>query len=965
MTVDLGVPRVRGEGSDLAAALAEACRGEVHADPGARAMFTVDASNYREVPAAVVHPVDADDVVAALAVCRRFGVPVLARGAGTALAGQSTTTGVVLDCTTHLNRIVSIDPESRTAVVEPGLVLDRLRDAAEAHGLTFGPDPATHAQCTLGGMIGNNSCGVHSVLTGRTADNVEALEVVTADGARFWVGPMTDAELDGALAGGDRRAEILGGLRALRDRYAAEVRARYPAIPRRVSGFNLDELLPERGFHVARALVGSEGTCAVVVAARLRLVPSPRCRRLVVIGYADGAAAADAVPAVLAHRPIGLEGFDSVLVGDVKAKNLHPRGVALLPDGGGWLLAEFGADSDEAALAAARALAAEAPGARILEPDDAVEVWHVRESGLGATARVPGRADTWPGWEDSAVEPSRLGDYLRELRSLLDEFGYHAALYGHYGDGCVHTRISFDLLTAGGVRDFRAFVQRAAELCVKYGGSLSGEHGDGVARAELLPVMYGEELVAAFREFKAVWDPAGMLNPGKVVDPAPLDANLRLGPAYRPAQPPTEFAYRRDGGFPHATTRCVGVGKCRRDGDGVMCPSWQATHDERHSTRGRARLLYEMLEGSVIRDGWRSAEVAEALDLCLACKGCKSDCPAGVDMATYKAEFFAHHYRGRLRPRSAYALGLVPYWLRLGSRVPALANRLLGGPVSGRLAKRAAGVAASRRPPELAAETFRAWWSRRGSPSGAGAGGAASQPVLLWPDTFTDTLQPDAGKAAVRVLEAAGFAVEVPGEWLCCGRPLHDPGFLGRARRLLASVLEALGPRIDAGVPLVGLEPSCVSVFRDELRDLFPDDPRAGRLADQSFTLAEFLAARAPSFTVPGQRSVLVQGHCHDRSVLGYDAEPALLRRCGFDVAEVPPSCCGMAGAFGFDAAKSSVADAVAGLALLPALREADPGTVVCADGFSCREMIRQHTDRRGYHLAEILASALDGKVLQ
>ncbi len=705
----------------LAAALTGRLRGEVRFDSGSRALYATDASNYRQLPPGVVIPRDIDDVVAAVEICRRFEAPILGRGGGTSLAGQGCNDGVVLDFSRYVNRVLAIDPEQRWARVEPGVVLDDLRAAAEEHGLTFGPDPATHSHCTLGGMIGNNSCGVHSILAGRTCDNVLELEVLTYDGVRMWVGPTSDEKYAAVLAAGGRPAEIHSALRDLRDDYAALIRDRYPDIPRRVSGYNLDDLLPERGFDVARALVGSESTCVLVLTARLRLVPSPPARRTLLLGYTDGAAAADAVPEVMSHHPIGLEGFDDVLVGDVQARGLHPDGVALLPDGGGWLLAEFGADTDQGAESAARACrdALGNDDARLLEVDEAPDVWGVRESGLGAAARVPGQADTHPGWEDAAVDPARLGDYLREFRALTDRYDYHAALYGHFGQGCVHTRISFDLVTTDGVAAFRRFLTEAAQLCVKFGGSLSGEHGDGQARAALLPIMYGPELVEAFGRFKRIWDPDARMNPGKIVDPYPVDANLRYGPKYRPLQLTTIFSYPEDGGdFATAADRCVGVGNCRQHEGGLMCPSYQATREEQYSTRGRARLLFEMLNGADRGQGWRDEAVKDALDLCLACKGCKSECPVNVDMATYKAEFFAHYYARRVRPAAAYAMGLLMYSARAAALAPRVVNAVTSWPVTSGPLKRLAGVHSDRDVPRFAPRTFRSAWTGPPRPAG-------------------------------------------------------------------------------------------------------------------------------------------------------------------------------------------------------------------------------------------------------
>ncbi len=616
--------RLPPAGTDVAAlarALAREVRGAVRFDAGSRAVYATDASNYRQVPIGVVVPESADDVAAAVAVCRRFGAPVLTRGAGTSLAGQCCNAAVVLDFSRHLRRVLEVDPARRLARVEPGAVLDDLRREAERHGLTFGPDPATHAYCTLGGMIGNDSCGVHSVLArfegegGRTADNVAALDVLTSDGERLRVGATREDELREIVAAGGRRGRIYGALAALRDRHAAAIRERFPPIPRRVSGYNLPALLPENGFHVARALVGSEGTCATVLEATLHLIPSPPARVLLVAAYPDVFAAADVVPQVLAHRPAGLEGLDDGLVADARSAGLSLEGLALLPEGGGWLLVELGAESVETAAAKARTLEEDLRGGRpaprtrvFTELAQQRRVWAVRESGLPATAHPAGRPLTWEGWEDSAVAPEKLGPYLRDLRRLWERHGYRGDLYGHFGDGCVHTRLDFDLESKAGIARFRAFVGEAADLVLSYGGSLSGEHGDGQARAELLPKMFGPELVEAFREFKRIWDPDGLMNPGKVVDPNPIVANLRLeGGLPGPPGGATVFRFPQDGGdFSRATLRCVGVGKCRRDDGDTMCPSFRATGEERHSTRGRARLLFEMLRGEVVRGGWES-----------------------------------------------------------------------------------------------------------------------------------------------------------------------------------------------------------------------------------------------------------------------------------------------------------------------------------------------------------------------
>jgi Fe-S oxidoreductase len=703
-----------------------------------------------------------------------------------------------------------------------------------------------------------------------------------------------------------------------------------------------------------------------VLGATCRLLPRPQAKALVVLGWPDVYQAADHVPDVLEHDPIALEGLDDILVDHMKRKGLHPKDLPLLPEGGGWLMVELGADSREEADARARRLmdafkdGDHAPSMKLFDdPTQEAILWEVREAGLGATALVPGEPLTWEGWEDSAVPPDRLGDYLRDLRKLFDRYGYSGAFYGHFGQGCLHTRINFDLETATGIRRWRAFLDDAADLVVGYGGSFSGEHGDGQSRAELLPKLYGPDLVRAFGEFKAIWDPDNKMNPGKVVRPYPITSNLRLGVDYRPKQVATKFAYPDDDhDFSRAALRCVGVGKCRRGGgEGVMCPSYMVTREEEHSTRGRARLLYEMLRDGPISDGWRSRAVHDALDLCLACKGCKTDCPVNVDMATYKAEFLSHYYKGRLRPRSAYAIGLIWWAARAGAKAPWAANLLTQTPGLRGLAKRVAGVAPQRTLPRLADESFTAWFHRRDRRHA----GEDRPVVLLWPDTFNNYFHPGTARATVEVLEAAGFEVTVPSRPLCCGRPLYDYGMLDLARRLLLQVLDGLRPQIRAGVPLVGIEPSCLAVFRDELRQMLPHDEDAKRLAEQSFTLAELLDRHAPHFEVPRlEVKALVQRHCHHYAVMGFDADRWRLERLGLDVEVLNSGCCGMAGSFGFEAGDHYGVSVKEGeRVLLPRIREAPAGTVLVADGFSCRTQVQQGSDRRALHLAEVLRLAM------
>jgi len=962
--VTRATPFEAGEGllRDVEAGLRSALRGEVRFDAGSKALYASDASNYRQVPLGVVMPADVDDLVAALDVCRRHDVPFLTRGGGTSQNGQCVNVAVVADASKYVNKVVEVDPEGRTAVVEPGVVCDTLRDAAEQFGLTFAPDPATHSRCTLGGMIANNSCGAHSVMAGKTVENVEALEIATYDGARFWVGPTPEPELEKIIAEGGRRGEIYRQLRDLRDRYAQQIRDGFPQIKRRVSGFNLDQLLPENGFQVARALVGSEGTCANVLHATVRLVPSPQHRRTVLFGYPDVFQAADHVPVILERcKPIGLEGFDDQLIKNMIAKSRLAAERQVLPEGRAWLYVEFGQDDPEAATEEARrAVEALADGPQVdtrvlLDKTENVSAWKVRESAVG-DSRAPGYMDAEGNWEDAAVHPDKLGAYLRDFQQILDDHRYRCVYYGHFGQGCVHTRMDFDLKSAAGVKTFRSFMEKCADLVVAYGGSLAGEYGEGHGRAELLPKMFGPELMQAFNDFKRIWDPDWKMNPNRLIGDVKLDEGLRLGPDYRPPQLQTHFAYPDDGGsFATAIERCFGMAKCRNLGSLTMCPSFHATREERHSTRGRSRLLFEMLKGDPITDGWRDDAVKESLDLCLSCKGCTGDCPVQVDIPTYKAEFLAHYYARRRRPLNHYMLGLLPWWGQVAARTPRLANALSHAPGLAPAGKRMLGIAEERDAPRFARQTFRDWFAQRTPPASA----ATAKRVVLWPDTFTNLFEPHAGKAAVDVLEAAGFSVEVPQKHVCCGRPLYDFGMLGLAKRTLKSTLEALSEPIEAGVPVLVLEPSCASVFRDELRKLMPHDEHARRLVSQTVVLDELLDRYAPDWEPPrlGRRA-LVHGHCHQKAVIG--AQPDLLRRAGVDAEMTKAGCCGMAGSFGYHAGEQyDVSMRVGEQFLLPAVRSADADVLLVADGFSCRTQIASGTGRRALHTAEVLGLGL------
>ncbi|MEU9098907.1 FAD-binding and (Fe-S)-binding domain-containing protein [Streptomyces sp. NPDC048361] len=942
-------------GAELGEELSRVVRGRVDLGVTARALTTMDASNYRRVPLGVVAPRDADDVAAVLAVCRTYGVPVVPRGGGTSIAGQATGTGIVLDFTRFMRSLVSVDAESRTAVVQPGLVLDTLREAAAPHGLTFGPDPSTHSRCTLGGMIGNNACGAHSVAWGTTADNVRDLTVVGARGDRY------------RLARGWENSITPVGLRDVVSRHLSILRTGYPQdLPRRISGYAVDALLPERGADLARAFCGSEGTLGVVTEATVRLVAPPPARALAVLGHPDESAAAEAAPALLPYRPLTVEGMAADLV--------RVRGGAGLPRGGAWLFVEVGGADERQARSRAGELAKVSgalDAAVVSDPAGMRALWRLREDAAGTATRMPDGTEAWPGWEDCAVPPARLGAYLREFRSLLASYGLRGAPYGHFGDGCVHVRIDFDLVTRDGVGRFRAFSEDLAALVVAHGGSLSGEHGDGQARAELLPAMYGPELVAVFAEFKDVWDPDGLLNPGILVRPARLDENLRFEVLPKRGAVDVAFGYPHDGGdFSAAVSRCVGVAKCRTQHGGsesVMCPSFRATGEEEHSTRGRARLLHEMLAGEVVTGGWRSREVRDALDLCLSCKGCRSDCPVGVDMATYKAEFLHHHYAGRRRPAAHYALGRLPEWLRLAAPFARPLNAAARVRPLAALAKRLAGIAPERAIPRLAVRTFRAGTGELGAEGELGGLGTTGDPgqlresgVVLWPDTFTRYLSPEVGRAALRVFTDAGIAAQVPFGRLCCGLTYVSTGQLDRAKTVLRRTLDVIEPYLsDPARPVVVLEPSCAAALRTDLPDLLPADPRAARLAASVRTFAEAVEECAPHWAPPRlDRPVAGQTHCHQHAVLGDAAERRLREKAGL-MGELSGGCCGLAGNFGFERGHWEVSLACAEDQLLPAVRAAAPGTDILADGYSCRTQLAQLTGRRARHLAEVLAEGL------
>ncbi len=919
-----------------------------HVDAGARrlAEYSGDASNYRIRPMAVVFPASADHVMGAMDVARRHGVPVTCRGAGTSIAGNAIGAGIVLDFSRYLRRVLHVDPEARSAVVEPGVTLDEITAAVAVHGLRFGPDPSTHARATLGGAVGNNACGARALGYGRTSDNITVLDVVTGRGDRVRAGAASLAR-SGDGENREREARYRAGLAAIAAEHRETIRNEFGRFRRQVSGYSLEHLSPDGGENLARFLVGTEGTLAVVLRATVRLVESPRAVALAVLGYPDMATAADAAPSAVTQRVVALEGMDSRLVDAVRAR----RGGAAVPDlprGAGWLFVETtGEDLGEATSHADQvAQASGCMDSLVLSGSAAAALWRIREDGAGLGSRTPRGVPAWPGWEDAAVPPQHLGAYLRDFQRLLEDHGFDALTYGHFGDGCVHARIDFPLASAPG--RFQSFLTEAAQLVAGYGGSVSGEHGDGRARSELLPIMYSGEAIAAFGKVKALFDPDNVLNPGVIVNAARVDADLRLATA-RPVARRLAFRLPEDhGDLSVAAHRCVGMAKCRAQqsaSGGVMCPSYLATRDEKDSTRGRARVLQELAQGTLPR-GFRSTELAEALELCLSCKGCLSDCPTGVDMATYKSEVLFQRYRHRLRPRAHYSLGWLPVLAGLGSRAPAVVAAALQRPWLVALGKAFGGIDPHRGLPQLAARGFRS--TMAGRVPGRGT------PVLLWVDTFTEHFTPHVGEAAVRVLEDAGYAVHLTRRQVCCGLTWISTGQPGMARRQLRRAIAALDEALPGDGPIVGLEPSCTAVLRRDARELI-GEPDVERIAARVRTLAELLVDtegwRPPPMA--GVRGV-AQPHCHHHAVMGWDRDQQLLADAGAEVRRLG-GCCGLAGNFGFERGHYAVSLAVAESNLLPAVRGLGCDDVVLADGFSCRTQLKELAGIDSLHLAELL----------
>jgi len=935
------------EGTDLLGALRARVRGEVSDSSLRRAQYSTDASNYRVLPTVVVYPLDAEDLLEVAAVARESGVPLTMRGGGTSVAGNSVGEGIVVDTSVHMNRVLEVDPAARTARVQPGTVMSTLQKEAAAYGLRLGPDPSTSTRASIGGMLGNNACGPHAVAFGKMSDNVVELDVVDGLGRRY-------------TARDD--LSVVAGLDEFVAANLAVIRTQFGRFGRQVSGYSLEHLLPENGRNLARALVGTEGTLAVILEATVSLVPIAPNPFLVVLGYPSMAEAADDVPRLLRHKPEAMEGLDARLV-DVVRRARGPEAVPALPEGAGWLMIEISGAHPEQALEDAHALVADstASSSRVLPAgEDAARLWRLRADGAGLGGRTPSGAQAWPGWEDAAVPPESLGSYLRDFERLMQRHEVDGMVYGHFGDGCIHVRLDLPLDRDAG--SLRAFTTDAAHLVSSYGGSLSGEHGDGRARSELLEIMYADEARAAMGQFKSLFDPSNLLNPGIIVDPLPLDAQLRR-PQALPIIRTNGFAFLEDGGdFTTAVHRCVGVGKCRADNRGAgefMCPSYQATKDETHVTRGRARVLQELASGGFGTRSWAAEEVHEALDLCLSCKACSADCPAGVDMARYKSEALHRTYEGRLRPVSHYVLGWLPRWAKLARLAPRLVNAVTRIPLVARIGLAAGGMDPRRQIPAFATVPFR---RRRGRY--AATSETARPKVALWVDSFSDSFSPEAAEAAITVLQDAGYQVVVPQQEACCGLTWISTGQLPAARRRLSGLLDVFAPFAEADIPIVGLEPSCTAVLRSDLVDLLPDDARSRRVAEATRTLAEVLAeaeARTgTAWTPPVMDDVVavVQPHCHQHSVMGFAADEALLEQAGVQVTRLS-GCCGLAGNFGMERGHYETSVAVAELGLLPALRDAPDGAVFLADGFSCRTQADQLAQVSGTTLAQLLASGM------
>lgn len=960
----------------LAARLQGHVTGELDFTTLTRAIYSTDAGNYRVVPEAVFAPMNKDEARLAIKAARELSIPITPRGSGTSCAGNAIGPGLVIDYMRHMNRVISIDPEAKTAVVEPGCIEATLQAEAAKYGLRFGPDPSTQNRCTIGGMVGNNACGPHATAWGKTAENVIALEVVDGRGRHYWAGQNDVGAVD--------------GLQELVDANLAAIRTDFGRFGRQVSGYSLEHLLAENKRNLAAMLVGSEGTLVSVLEIKVKLVEIPTAPVLAVIGYPNMIEAGRDVPAILAHKPLAVEGLDSRLV-DVVRAHKGPGAVPDLPEGEGWLMCEVGGADLDDALKAANAMAesAHSDAFAIYPPgDDAARLWRIRADGAGLGGRTPveldaqgnaagGNEQAWPGWEDAAVPPERLGDYLEDFTALMKRYDINGLLYGHFGDGCVHVRLDMPLGSEAGVGKSKAFLIDSAKLLGKYGGSVSGEHGDGRSRSELLQYMYSPEMLDLFAAVKYLFDPDNLMNPGVLTRPKVLvgaasrpdglEKNLRRTQA-RPVPASDGFQFRADhGDFTTAVHRCTGVSKCRADNSaagGFMCPSYQATKNEVDSTRGRARILEEIANGQ-LTSTWDDPRVTRALDLCLACKACATDCPAGIDMAKYRSEVIHRRYKGRVRPLPHYLLGRLPQWTRITANLPgmaALANGVMKVAPIRKLAFSIAGIDSRRFMPHLQNHLFNKWAPKHTCAVATGdvpRGHNGRKYVVLWADSFSQSINDEGARDMIDVLVSAGYTPLLPPRDLCCGLTWITTGQLDVARSKIRTLVRALAPFAKAGIPIVGVEPSCTAVLRDDALDLNVGGDVAA-VSSAVYTLAELLTAPAPigpdnDRWMPDLRGkeVVAQPHCHHYSVMGWDADETLLRRAGANLTKLS-GCCGLAGIFGMERGHYDVSVKVASNSLLPAL-ESHPDAIYLADGFSCRTQAEQLANRNGVHLASLI----------
>lgn len=923
-------------------------------DMPTRAAYTSDASIYRRVPAAVIEPSSKEDIIDAVAYAREQGWPVVGRGGGSSVAGNAIGDGLIIDTSRHFNKILSIDPETKTAVVQPGVICDDLRAAAGEFGLTYGPDPSTHSRCTIGGMVANNACGSHSVAYGTSADNLVAIELLLADGSlvTFTEHGCSDPDLDAKL-------------RALYSENNELIEAELGRFPRQVSGYGLHFL----GTDMAKAIAGSEGTLGIITEMTVRLVEKPQAVALAVLSFEDVFAAAAAAPQLRLPGVATIEGMGGDLLNALRMKNGMANAGADLPgqpNAGGWLYCETQGATLEEAVARAEELTttvAHTGTVVVADPAEARALWRIREASAGIVTRLPDGGEAWPSWEDSAVPAENLADYLRGLYELMDRYGYRGIPFGHFGEGCVHVRISFDFHTTEGITKFHEFMSDAAKLVTAHGGSLSGEHGDGRARSALLSTMYSPQMRALFEDFKLAFDPQRVFNPGVLVFADATTEGLRMEPAQRANEIiPLQLFPRDNGSFTDAVNRCVGVSACRSMDD-AMCPSFQITHDEVHSTRGRARILSELFRGETVT----GEDAKEALDLCLSCKACASECPVNVDMATYKSEFLYDHYKGKPRPRVHYLMGWLPLLSHIAHRlpgVPRLVNFAMHTPVLSTVVGRIGGVDTARPLISFAPESLQKWHRKRVEPERTIASGSAGT-VVLWPDSFNNKLAPAPGIAAVEALELLGFEVIVPQEFVCCGLTWHSTGQLDMTRRMLEHSAKVFKPYLDEGLPVVALEPSCKVMLQHESAGQTADQEVA-RLAQATVSFAEIVAPRlaelVESGTIPsGAGSVLTQVHCHERALGDPQQSSLVLEALGFDEQQIETGCCGVAGNWGFEDGHAEMSMQLGERELFPRVRDhasAKKGPVL-ADGFSCRTQVSQGTDETAKHLAEIVRDVL------